>query len=75
MPQMTLYLNLPPELMLNIALHQLLLIQDFQRNNKLRFLLPCKVNMTELASAKGLADLEIVNGPFLGLEFLGYCSC
>lgn len=68
---MRLYLYLPPELVLHIRLHQLLLVEDFQSDDELGFLLSCQVNVAELPSTQGLADLEVVDGPLLGLEFLG----
>ena len=56
--------------MLHVRLQKLLLVQDLECDNKLGLLLPREVYMPELAPAEGLADLEIVDRPVLGLELL-----
>ena len=70
MPQMTLYLNLSSQLMLYITFYELTFVKDFECNNELRLLLPCKVDMTKFPSSKWLSDLKVFNRPILGTEDL-----
>ena len=69
-PQMTLYLNLSSQLMLYITFYELTFVKDFERNNELRLLLPCKIDMTKFPSSKWLSDLKVFNRPILGTENL-----
>ena len=68
--QMTLYFNFSSQLMLYITFYQLTFVKDFESNNELRLLLPCKVDMTKFPSSKWLADLKIFNRPILGTKDL-----
>ena len=63
-------LNLAAELVFHIRLQQLFLVENFQGNNELGFLLPGKVDMTEFSTAQGFADLEIINCPIFRLKLL-----
>lgn len=70
MPQVTLDFNLPSELVLNITFEELLLIKHFESHNELAFLFSCQINMSELASSKGLSNLKVIDGPLLAVELL-----
>ena len=53
----------PFELFFNVALDKLFFVEHFQCNYKFAFLLPGKIDVTELTSAKRFADFKTINGP------------
>ena len=60
---MRLNLNLPPELVLEVALLQLGLEQHFQGHNKFGFLLSRQIYITKFALAQWPANLKIFKSP------------
>lgn len=70
MSEMRLNLDLSSQLMLHIALHQLLLVEHFERNNKLGLLFSCQVDMAKLSSAKRLPNFKIIDSPFFRVKLL-----
>jgi hypothetical protein len=74
--QVRLNLNFTAKLVLNIRFLQLLLVQNLQCHNELRFFFPSEVDMSKLASAEWFANFKIVNGPVYMFEFrLGLPIC
>lgn len=59
--QMTLDLDLSPQLVLNAAFEKLLLEEHFEGDDVLAALLTGEVHVAKLATAEGLADFEIVD--------------
>ena len=66
--EMGLDFNFFSELVLDPGFDQLLLVEDLECNNKLRSFLPGQINVTEFAPSDWLADLEVINAPFLRIE-------
>ena len=54
--------------MCDIALQELALVEDLERDNKLALLLTRQVNMAKLATTKRLANLEVINAPLSAIE-------
>lgn len=69
-PQVGLDLYFSPYLVLDVILHQLLLVQDFERHDKITRFLPCKVHFPELALADHSSDLEVIDAPALHVNLL-----
>jgi hypothetical protein len=60
MPDVGLYLNLTLELVLDIVIHQFLLLQHFQGTYEFGSLLPCQVNGPVLAVAQESTNIKII---------------
>ncbi|KAI0558939.1 Serine/threonine protein kinase [Gracilaria domingensis] len=71
MSQMGLNLDLPPQLVLDLALEQLLLEQDFESDDVLGAFLACEVYTAVLALAQRLANLEVAELPGTGRVCVG----
>ena len=56
---MRLNLDLTTQLVLDACLTQLALVQDFERDDEVGFLLAREVDLGELAVAEGLTDIKI----------------
>ena len=61
--QMRLDLDLAPELVLDVALLQLVLEEHLERHDELAVLLPGKVDVAKLAAPQGAPDIEVAQGP------------
>ena len=55
-----------------VQLENLFLVHHFQSHDELGSLLPRKVDMAEFASPHRFSNFEIINGPFLGVKWLGW---
>ena len=65
---MGLNLDLPPQLVLHPGPQQLVLLQDLEGDNVVRFLLSREIHRPELALAQGQPDLEVGEAPVLALS-------
>jgi len=65
LPEMRLYFDLPPQLMLDAGVLQLNFEQNFQGDDELADLLSRKVNASELSGSQRLSYLETIQRPSL----------
>lgn len=63
MPQMTLNLNLPPELMLHSGFEELSFLEDFEGDDVFGVFFAGKVDGAEFTATERLADFEVGEGP------------
>ena len=68
--QVALDLNLPPELVLNLAFKQLALVEHFYRYYELAFFLAGQVNMAKFSFTKRLPDFKVVDSPLCAVKHL-----
>ena len=68
MAQVALNLNLPTELNLHIVLDELALVQDLERDDELRLLLPREIDVAKLAFAQRFPDFEVIDRPLAWVE-------
>lgn len=63
MPQVTLNLHLPSQLLFDVRCLQVRLVQDFESHDEPGGAFPRKVDVSEFALAQWLAHLKVFEGP------------